>query len=68
MDPSKRITNLDFIRGFALLGILVINVISFGLPITALFNHSTYGAENTLDWVVIVISSVFFEYKMMGLF
>tara|TARA_Y100000817_G_scaffold252021_1_gene204560 strand:- start:1753 stop:2898 length:1146 start_codon:yes stop_codon:yes gene_type:complete len=68
MDSSKRITNLDFIRGFALLGILVINVISFGLPITALFNHSTYGAENTLDWVVIVISSVFFEYKMMGLF
>ena len=68
MDSSKRIANLDFIRGFALLGILVINVISFGLPITALFNHSTYGAENLLDWVVIVISSVFFEYKMMGLF
>ena len=68
MSPSERITNLDFIRGFALLGILVINVISFGLPITALFNHSTYGAENLLDWFVIVISSVFFEYKMMGLF
>ena len=32
------------------------------------FNHSTYGAENILDWIVIVISSVFFEYKMMGLF
>ena len=60
MDSSKRITNLDFIRGFALLGILVINVISFGLPITALFHHSTYGSENTLDCVVIVISSVFF--------
>ena len=68
MDVSKRNTNLDFIRGFSLLGILVINVISFGLPITALFNHSTYGAENLLDWIVIVISSVFFEYKMMGLF
>ena len=68
MNSSQRITNLDFIRGFAVLGILIINVISFGLPITALFNHSTYGAENLLDWVVIVISSVFFEYKMMGLF
>ena len=67
-NSSQRITNLDFIRGFAVLGILVINVISFGLPITAIFNHSTYGAENLLDWVVIVISSVFFEYKMMGLF
>ena len=38
------------------------------MPITAIFNHSTYGAENFLDWVVIVISSVFFEFKMMGLF
>ena len=68
MTSSQRITNLDFIRGFAVLGILVINVISFGLPITAIFNHSTYGAENLLDWIVIVISSVFFEFKMMGLF
>ena len=33
-----------------------------------MINHSAYGAENLLDWVVIVISSVFFEYKMMGLF
>ena len=68
MPSATRITNLDFIRGIALLGILVINVISFGLPITAIFNHSTYGAENLFDWIVIVISSVFFEYKMMGLF
>jgi len=68
LTSSQRITNLDFIRGFAVLGILVINVISFGLPITAMINHSAYGAENLLDWIVIVISSVFFEYKMMGLF
>jgi uncharacterized protein len=67
-NSPQRITNLDFIRGFAVLGILVINVISFGLPITAMINHSAYGAENLLDWIVIVISSVFFEYKMMGLF
>ena len=64
----ERITNLDFIRGFALLGILVMNVIAFGLPLTATTNPSTYGIENILDWTVLVISSVFFEYKMMGLF
>ncbi len=63
-----RITNLDFIRGFALLGILVINIIAFGLPLTATSNPSTFGIENTLDWTVLIISSVFFEYKMMGLF
>ena len=65
---KERITNLDFIRGFALLGILVMNVIAFGLPLTATTNPSTYGIENILDWTVLVISSVFFEYKMMGLF
>ncbi len=64
----ERIINLDFIRGFALLGILVMNVIAFGLPLTATTNPSTYGIENILDWSVLVISSVFFEYKMMGLF
>ena len=68
MNSIQRITNLDFIRGFALLGILVINVIAFGLPLTATTNSSTYGIENTLDWIVLVISSVFFEQKMMGLF
>ena len=68
MNSVQRITNLDFIRGFALLGILVINVIAFGLPLTATTNSSTYGIENTLDWIVLVISSVFFEQKMMGLF
>ena len=65
---KERITNLDFIRGFALLGILVMNVIAFGLPLTATTNPSTYGIDNIIDWSVLVISSVFFEYKMMGLF
>ena len=65
---KTRITNLDFIRGFALLGILVINIIAFGLPLTATTNPSTFGIENTFDWMVLIISSVFFEFKMMGLF
>ena len=65
---NSRITNLDFIRGFALLGILVMNVIAFGLPITAATNSSTHGINDILDWIILVVSSVFFEYKMMGLF
>ena len=65
---NSRITNLDFIRGFALLGILVMNVIAFGLPLTAATNSSTHGINDILDWIILVVSSVFFEYKMMGLF
>ena len=55
---KERITNLDFIRGFALLGILVMNVIAFGLPITAATNPSTYGIDNILDWTVLVLSLI----------
>jgi uncharacterized protein len=68
MNSAQRITNLDFIRGIALMGILVMNVISFGLPDSAYMNHLSYGVENLLDWIVVVISTVFFDSKMMGLF
>ena len=68
MNSAQRITNLDFIRGIALMGILVMNVVSFGLPDSAYMNHLSYGVENLLDWIVIVISAVFFDSKMMGLF
>ena len=50
------------------MGILVMNVVSFGLPDSAYMNHLSYGVENLLDWIVIVISAVFFDSKMMGLF
>ena len=38
ISQTERITNLDTIRGFATLGILVMNAISFGLPRPAYFN------------------------------
>ena len=44
------------------------NVVSFGLPDSAYMNHMSYGVENLLDWIVVVISTVFFDSKMMGLF
>ena len=45
MNSAQRITNLDFIRGIALMGILVMNVISFGLPDSAYMNHLSYGVH-----------------------
>lgn len=50
------------------MGILVMNVVSFGLPDSAYMNHLSYGVENLLDWIIVVISTVFFDSKMMGLF
>ena len=65
---SRRITNLDFIRGVAVLGILMINSIFFGLPFSAGFNPSSAGHNGILDWTIVIISDLFFNQKMMGLF
>ena len=53
VSPQARITNLDAVRGIAVLGILTMNVVSFGLVATApYFNLSAGGAESSLDWLI----------------
>ena len=63
-----RITNLDFIRGIAVLGILIMNAISFVLPKSAYYNPSSAGTDNILDWIFVALSQIFVAEKMMGLF
>ena len=40
---AGRIDAIDVLRGFALLGILVLNVQSFAMPGAAYFNPTAYG-------------------------
>lgn len=68
IHPSDRITNLDTIRGVAVLGILGMNAVSYGLPMAAYFNLAAHGSETWLDWAIAVISEIFIDQKMMGLF
>jgi len=65
---TRRITNLDAIRGLAVLGILVMNAVSYGLPEAAYFNLSAGGSDSWLDWTVGVLGEVFVDQKMMALF
>ena len=39
---SQRIHSIDMLRGFALLGILIMNIISFSMPAMAYFNPKVY--------------------------
>ncbi|MEM9651027.1 MAG: DUF418 domain-containing protein [Actinomycetota bacterium] len=65
---AERITNLDTIRGWATLGILLMNVVSFALPGAAYFNLDGGGSETPLDWTIGLLGEVFADQKMMGLF
>ena len=64
----ERITTLDAIRGIAVLGILPMNVVSFGLAQAAYFNLDANGSDNWFDWLVGVVGEIFIDQKFMGLF
>ncbi len=66
--PSDRIVALDALRGFALLGILVINIRLFGLPILASISPTLYGDFTGANYVAWLVSHVFFEQKFVTLF
>ena len=65
---TARITSLDLIRGVAVLGILLMNAVSFKLDDAAYFNLSADGSNNWLDWAAGVFGEIFVDQKFMGLF
>jgi len=67
-DPADRIVALDALRGFALLGILVINIWLFGMPTIASFNPTLYGDFTGANYLAWLVSHVFFEQKFVTLF
>lgn len=65
---GHRISSLDVLRGFALLGILLMNVQSFSMPIAAYFNPTAYGdfsGANAITWFLV---HVLIDQKFMTLF
>ncbi|MBV7266418.1 DUF418 domain-containing protein [Erythrobacter ani] len=64
---SSRIAALDFVRGAALFGILLMNITGFGLPNAYSNPMNAGGAEgaNLLSWIIIQIG---FEGTQRGLF
>ena len=65
---AERITSLDLIRGVAILGILPMNALVFGLDRAAYFNVSADGIGQPLDWIIGVLTMIFIDQKMMALF
>jgi len=65
---ASRISSLDVLRRFALLGILLMNVQSFSMPIAAYFNPTAYGDFSGLNAIVWFLVHVFIDQKFMTLF
>ena len=68
LRETGRITSLDLIRGVAVLGILLMNAVSFRFGHGPYFNLSAGGSESWLDWTVGIFGEVFVDQKFMGVF
>lgn len=65
---DERIVTLDVVRGVAVLGILVMNVVEFGQPIRAYDNPAGGGGATGLDLWVWYAQVTLFDGKMRALF
>ncbi|MFC7211929.1 DUF418 domain-containing protein [Natronoarchaeum sp. GCM10025321] len=66
--PSERIVSLDALRGFALLGILLINIWVFAMPEDVLFNPNIYGDFTGVNYAAWLFTHIFAEGKFITLF
>jgi uncharacterized protein len=65
---ENRILALDTVRGVAVLGILLLNIVAFAMPAPAYYNPAAYGGDTGADLVAWLVSFVLFDGKMRGLF
>jgi uncharacterized protein len=65
---EERVASVDVLRGVALLGILAMNIVSFGWPDAAYGQPTRGGGFAGLDRAIWVFNHLAFEMKMMTLF
>lgn len=63
-----RLQSLDTVRGVAVMGILLLNIIAFSMPEAAYMNPRAYGGSSGADLWVYLVNFVLFDGKMRGLF
>jgi len=67
-DESSRIDGLDFLRGCAVMGILLANIVLFALPSPALSSPFTLGTHGPADLAAWTFNALFVDGKMRAIF
>jgi uncharacterized protein len=65
---SRRLIMLDALRGFAVMGILAMNIVAFAMPEMAYISPRSYGGDTAADIAAWGLGFVLFDGKMRGLF
>ena len=68
MSGQERIDSLDLLRGFALLGILLMNIQSFAMPSAAYTNPAAFGDLTGVNQWTWIFSHVLADQKFMSIF
>lgn len=68
VSRGERYRSLDVLRGFAILGILIMNITAFAMPFAVYTNPLAYGEFSGANQWVWALSHVFAEQKFLSLF
>jgi len=65
---TDRHFSLDALRGFAVIGILLMNIIAFSMPMSAYINPAAWGGSSPADMISWAVAFIMVDGKMRGLF
>lgn len=68
VEQTERIVSIDVLRGFAVLGILMVNVQAFGMISAAYLNPTAQGDLGGINYWIWLLIHVFFDTKFMTIF
>ena len=68
MTAAPRIATLDTIRGVAVMGILLMNIVAFAMPEAAYMNPAAWGSQHAIDYAAWAGNFLLVDGRMRGLF